>query len=756
MTPRLASLARGKRGVVWALFFMLTSASVAAAQGARVHGVVLDAQERPVPGVTVTVTGPGTNLTTVTDASGSFSVDVSMRGRYEVRAELFGFPVETGAETTDATGTAETRLLLRPNYTETVIVTASRSAETLANAPATVTVIPSREIEARAADDVGDLFAGTAGLNATRLNARDMSFDFRTASGILARSQLVLIDGRVMNSEGFGIVLWDLLPVQFEDIAQVELIGTPGSAVWGANALTGVINIRTKSPSETPGGMASVGFGNVGVRHGRVRWADARGRMSYRVSASSFHEDSWERDPLLPDGSPMPNDAKFPNQGTTQTKVNGRVDWQGKLGHLWSAYGELADSSGIVFTPTGPNALADSGSYSTFAGLTYSSDPVEAKIYWNQARGDTVSVLFGDDFHATANTIVGDVVGRRALGARHALSVGGTVTLSGFDLTLAPGDSFRSAVGGFAEDQIALTPKATWTIGARVDKFDTMDVTVSPRTSLVFRPAPRHAVRVAFNRAYRAPSLIENFASTRLDTAVPIIPGLPPVVFSTLVTGNRDLHPETSRAFEVGLTSSIGSRTSVSATAYVNSTRDFVRFYTVESYGPSLPPPGWPLPAAFVPVVPKTLTWLNVGTVRNAGMELTGRVELPYRLSARGSYSYQSDPVASRLDPRFPLVINRPPTNMINGGLIYSGARWQGSVDASYVDEAYWSDILDARFWGWTRSFFLLNARVGYPLRGTPARVSVSATNLLDRRIKQHVFGDIIGRKLSAEVRYRF
>jgi hypothetical protein len=202
----------------------------------------------------------------------------------------------------------------------------------------------------------------------------------------------------------------------------------------------------------------------------------------------------------------------------------------------------------------------------------------------------------------------------------------------------------------------------------------------------------------------------------------------------------------------VGLTSAIGSRTSVSATAYVNSTRDFVRFYEVESYGPSLPPPGWPLPAAFVPVVPKTLTWLNVGTVRNAGMELTGRVELPHRLSARGSYSYQSDPVASRPDPRFPLVINRPPTNMVNGGLIYSGSRWQGSIDASYVDEAFWSDILDARFWGSTRSFVLVNAKAGYPLRGVPARVSVSVTNLLDRRIKQHVFGDIYRRHVSAEL----
>src|SRR5262249_21393521 len=271
---------------------------------------------------------------------------------------LDGFAVEEAAVTVPPGGTVEAHFTLRPRYTETVVVTASRTAQTLSSAPATVTVISSQDIEARAGDDVGDLFAGTAGLNATRLNSRDMSFDFRTASGILARSQLVMVDGRAMNQEGLGIVLWDLLPVQLEDIAQIELIGTPGSALWGANALTGVINLRTKSPKETLGGMASVGFGNVGVRRLRARGAGARGDLTDRVSASHFREDAWERDPRLPDGSPSP---PFPNQGTTQTKLDGRVDWQAGPGRVWTAAVGVADSSGIVMTSTGPNALADKG-----------------------------------------------------------------------------------------------------------------------------------------------------------------------------------------------------------------------------------------------------------------------------------------------------------------------------------------------------------------------------------------------------------
>ncbi len=742
--------------VIATALVLATAQASAAAQSGRVQGVVLDQQNRAVPGASVTVTGTAFSAAATTDASGRFAIDVPSAGRYDVRAELSGLGVDTRAAILPPAGAIDVTLMLRPAYIETVVVTASRFAQTLSSVPATVTVIPGREVGVRAGDDFADLFAGTAGLNMTRLNARDLSFDFRTAGGILSRSQLVMVDGRSLNQEGLGIVLWDLVPVTFDDIAQVELIGTPGSAVWGANALTGVVNIRTKAPKDDLGGRATIALGSVGVRQGRLHWAQQIGRLSYRASGSYFTEDAWERDPLLPDGSPMPTTAMFPNQGTTQTRLDVRADWEGAPGHVWTAHTGIADSSGIVHTSTGPNALADQGSYAVYSGVAFRSDPVEAQVYWNRTRGDTVSVLFGDDFSSTVNTIVGDVIAHRALGARQAVSVGGSVTLNTFDLTLAPGDSFRSAVGAFIEDQVALTPRLTWTIGTRVDKFDTFAATLSPRTSLVFRPTRKQALRVAVNRAYRAPSLIETFASTTIDNVIPIVPGLPPVVFSTLVTGNRRLDPEVGRAVEVGITSEVGARATVSASAYYNSTNGFVRFYETESYGPNAPPPGWPLPVELVPAVPRTLTWLNAGRVRNRGIELTGRVELPYGLSTRASYTFQDAPKATGTDPRYPLQLNRQPKQMASAGLIYQSEEWNGSVDTSYVGEAYWSDVLDARFWGTTPSFVLLNARVAYPLPRVSMQLALSGTNLLDRRIKQHVFGDILRRHVSAELQVRW
>jgi hypothetical protein len=90
---------------------------------------------------------------------------------------------------------------------------------------------------------------------------------------------------------------------------------------------------------------------------------------------------------------------------------------------------------------------------------------------------------------------------------------------------------------------------------------------------------------------------------------------------------------------------------------------------------------------------------------------------------------------------------------MASAGLIYHGQQWSGCVDTSYVGDAYWSDVLDARFRGTTPSFVMLNARVVYPLPRVSAQLALGGTNLLDRRIKQHVFGDIFRRHVSADLR---
>jgi outer membrane receptor protein involved in Fe transport len=119
----------------------------------------------------------------------------------------------------------------------------------------------------------------------------------------------VLLDGRTVYLDFFGIVLWDLLPANMNEIQQIEVIRGPASAVWGANAMTGVVNIITKSPREAPGGEASftggfmsrdagsgVGKGAGGLFGANASLSAAPNKVwSYRVSGGYFSSDAFPR-----------------------------------------------------------------------------------------------------------------------------------------------------------------------------------------------------------------------------------------------------------------------------------------------------------------------------------------------------------------------------------------------------------------------------------------------------------------------------
>ena len=136
------------------------------------------------------------------------------------------------------------------SYEEQVVVTASRGEQQLVNAPAAVTLITTETIQNSPAINIGDLLRAVPGLNVSQASARDINLTTRGATSTLATSQLALVDGRSVYLDFFGMVMWDLVPTNPNDIRQIEVIRGPASAVWGANAMTGVVNVITRTPRE--------------------------------------------------------------------------------------------------------------------------------------------------------------------------------------------------------------------------------------------------------------------------------------------------------------------------------------------------------------------------------------------------------------------------------------------------------------------------------------------------------------------------
>ena len=85
---------------------------------------------------------------------------------------------------------------------------------------------------------------------ATQVSARDVNLNSRGATGTLNTSQLALVDGRSIYLDFYGMVMWDFVPTNPLEIKQIEVIRGPASAVWGANAMSGVVNVITRTPRE--------------------------------------------------------------------------------------------------------------------------------------------------------------------------------------------------------------------------------------------------------------------------------------------------------------------------------------------------------------------------------------------------------------------------------------------------------------------------------------------------------------------------
>ena len=118
-------------------------------------------------------------------------------------------------------------------------------------------------IESSPAQNYGDLLRAVPGVNVSQTSARDINITARGATSTLETSQLALLDGRSIYQDFFGFVAWDFLPVDTSEIAQIEVIRGPASAVWGANAMRGVVNVISKTPRQLDGTSVTLGYGAV-------------------------------------------------------------------------------------------------------------------------------------------------------------------------------------------------------------------------------------------------------------------------------------------------------------------------------------------------------------------------------------------------------------------------------------------------------------------------------------------------------------
>ncbi|MCM2270634.1 MAG: TonB-dependent receptor, partial [Thermoanaerobaculia bacterium] len=353
---------------------------------------------------------------------------------------------------------------------------------------------------------------------------------------------------------------------------------------------------------------------------------------------------------------------------------------------------------------------------------------------------------------------------------------GGNFRTSDFDLEIAPQGTSKDEWGVFIQDEILLGDKVRWLIGGRYDDIDPIDGVFTPRTSFLFSPTPGNTFRVSYNEAFRTPSVINSY----LDATILVQLGSLPLFLPATANGNVALVEEHVTAYEVGYVGSYANGMIFTVAAYRNETEDSIDFYTSNTYGPTNLPIGL-LPAPFaglvgcfalqpnqlcavvpgvgpVPglagLVPSNFSYRNIGETTDQGVEISLQQRFRNNWSWFFNASWQDDPEFEGLTPAEELTQNLPPEWRANVGFNYDSGRFFLGANANYQDEAFWADVPFAT--GTTDSFTLFNVSAGVRLMDERLTLQVLGSNVTDEEVQQHIFGDIISRKVIGQIGFRF
>ncbi|MEP7307579.1 MAG: TonB-dependent receptor [Acidobacteriota bacterium] len=561
------------------------------------------------------------------------------------------------------------------------ITSASRKEQRAEDVPAAVYVVTRDDIRRSGMTSVPDLLRLVPGVQVAQINANKWAISVRGFNGLYSNKLLVLIDGRSVYSPLFSAVLWDTEDLMLEDVDRIEVIRGPGGAVWGANAVNGVINILTRPAGDTRGLLVRADAGNVDHGSAAVRYGGTAGRGAYRVySQLTTHGDS-----LLAPGAAANDHWRSLTSGF-------RGDWSlgseafmlqssvsvGQERPLWMSLDPAAngETSGVSDTQVG-NVL---GRWTHTRG---NGATLQLQSFVDLAhRGESIVAY-------RRRTVDLDAVYHTPAG-RHDLVGGGGYRYidesadGGVGFSFTPSGQQKTLVNAFAQDEISLARhRVALTLGTKVE-FDTdQELTLQPTARIMWQVTPQQRLWAAASRALRTPSLVDE--GIRIDfppIVAPAMPGDPlagvPIVVS--VAGNPAAQNERLVSTEAGYRIDITSRAAIDVAGFIG------HYQHLQSTEPSTPT------LVFVggrPVLSVVSVFQNLQAADTRGAEITARVKLSSGWQVDGTFSafhLTPHPDASSHDPLAPTADGNAPSYQWRGHSAFSlGSRAQLDALVFYV-----------------------------------------------------------------------
>ncbi len=489
---------------------------------------------------------------------------------------------------------------------DTIVVTATGRAQTIETVVAAVEVIDREALDAFAGSSVADVLRFASGAQAFSSGSTDRI----GLRGFSANQTLVLVDGRRRPTRFAG---QNLAAIPTEDIERIEIIRGPKSALYGADAMGGVINLILRRPTG-PNELDARSLVGAATNGGRetfqlaLGWGTVSEQASHRLSA-----EHRRREPLQTDA----NGAEVYNRQRLLA-LAWRGDWQLADAHRlrWTLEFQDQDDDGKRFQPgRGPmpsvlyQSLEQDRRWLAMAGIDGELGG-EWLYDFSLSRGETDGAARRQpDLIETTDYRIDEIDLRvfRSLG-QHELTLGAGILREDVDISINDERLKRDSRYLLIQDQWQLGGDISVLLGLRYDDYSDFGNTTNPRAGILWRPGD-WSLRANWGRAFRAPDSIEQFSSFVRGTS--------------LITGNPDLGPERTHSLELGASRRLG-QAEISIDAFDNRVDDLINtVLTGQTQGPL-----------------NILTRENVARARLRGLETRYSQRLGDHWSLRLGYDY--------------------------------------------------------------------------------------------------------------------
>src|SRR5215203_383675 len=500
---------------------------------------------------TVSVTDAATSQSTLTAPDGKYTLRRVPVGPQVIVFRWLGYRPTESQVTVEAGSTTTVDVALEPvavALTGFVVEGASRAPDRIVEAPAAISVVPQEVLQSTSVTGQAPLaLQAVPGADVVQSGVNDFNVNARGFNSSLNRRVLVLQDGRDLSIAFLGAQQWNSMVQPLEDIGRLEMVRGPGSALYGANAFSGVVNITTPLAREVAGTKLTLSGGELETFRGDFRHAGVFGgdRFGYRFNGGYNRSDTYTRSRTLRSGTSLQEEyapatdepvgltlEARPLNGETTDPVTGaplgernplknaygsaRLDYYLNNGSVLSADGGAAQVENEVFV-TGIGRVQVLKAMKPYARVALAHDRYNVFAFWNSRTSidPQYSLQSGqqleersDIFHIEGqqNWSFQSERGRVVYGASYRNTL---VNTSGTLMDPSNDDRSDNYYSGYAQVEYRITPQLRIVGAGRVDDGSLFDTQFSPKGALVFSPSEAHSFRFTVNRAFQTPNYSE-------------------------------------------------------------------------------------------------------------------------------------------------------------------------------------------------------------------------------------------------------